>query len=74
MSEWQPIESAPEGEQVETKIDDGQGARNVQKLTRRGRLWFTSTSDGVGMYVYYDPTHWRPINPPPVLAWQGGVG
>lgn len=46
----------PEGAVVETKIDDGNGCRNVQKLQRNGRLW--SLPDG-SMYVYYTPTHWR---------------
>ena len=41
---------------VETKIDDGKGCRNVQKLKHRGRLWLFP--DG-SMYVYYEPTHWR---------------
>lgn len=41
---------------VETKIDDGKGCRNAQKLKRRGLLWFFP--DG-SMYVYYTPTHWR---------------
>lgn len=51
-------ELSPEGVTVFTKIDDDQGCRNVQPLQRRGRLWFTS--DGK-MYVYYTPTHWRPM-------------
>lgn len=49
------------GEVVETKIDDSSGQRNESKLKRggnNGRLWFTP--DG-GMYVYYTPTHWRPV-------------
>lgn len=46
----------PESELVDTKIDDERGVRNVQHLTRRGRLWFSA-----GMYVYYTPTHWRPL-------------
>jgi Protein of unknown function (DUF551) len=45
---------------VMTKIDDQDGCRNEQKLKRQGTLWFVS--DG-SMYVYYRPTHWRPINP-----------
>jgi hypothetical protein len=64
MAEWQSIETAPEGIEVETKIDDGDGVRNVQPLTKRTRipgktrpLWFMSHPD---MYVYYTPTHWRP--------------
>ena len=57
MSEaWQPIETAPEGESVLTKIDDIHGERNVQTLKRSGRLWFVP--DG-SMYVYYSPTHWK---------------
>lgn len=44
---------------VQTKIDDGRGVRNEQKLKRRGVLWFLC--DGSEMYVYYTPTHWRPI-------------
>ena len=60
---WQPISTAPNNVKVWTKIDDEHGERNVQKLTRKGRLWFTGTADGVGMYVYYSPTHWRDAPP-----------
>jgi hypothetical protein len=56
-TQWKTIDTAPEGEIVETKIHDENGARNIVKLARKGRLWFTSP-DGV-MYVYYTPTHWR---------------
>lgn len=41
---------------VETKIDDGEQARNFARLYRNGKLWFLE--DG-SMYVYYEPTHWR---------------
>lgn len=70
MSEWQPTIikdeagtrwGAPERKEVETKIDDAHGERNVAPLTRMGNLWYTSTADGLGMYVYYTPTHWRPL-------------
>jgi hypothetical protein len=58
MSEWQPIETAPEGEVVETCIDAGTfKQRNEAPLVRKGRLWFFPDWS---MYVYYDPTHWRP--------------
>jgi hypothetical protein len=57
-NDWQPIETAPEGVTVETKIDDGKGVRNVQDLRRWGSLWWFT--DG-SMYVYYQPTHWREI-------------
>lgn len=64
MSEWQTIESAPEGVEVMTKIDDQHGERNIQPLVKRTRIpgetnpmfW---TPDG-SMYVYYTPTHWAP--------------
>jgi hypothetical protein len=45
-----------EGLIIETKVDNGDGERNVQKLKRQGNLWFLP--DG-SMYVYYTPTHWR---------------
>lgn len=54
---WQPISLAPVNEEVWTKIDDEDGERNVAKLTRKGNLWFTEPVGG--MYVYYQPTHWR---------------
>ena len=47
-----------DGELVETKIDDDQGERNIAKLRRRGNLWFMKDDK---MYVYYTPTHWRPL-------------
>lgn len=56
--DWQPIDTAPEGVAVETRIHDADGERMVQALARRGRLWFIP--DG-SMYVYYAPTHWRPL-------------
>lgn len=42
MSDWIKVleQLPPEEAVVETKIDDGKGCRNVQKLKRRGRLWF----------------------------------
>ncbi len=44
-------------EVVETKIHDAQGCRNETTLKLRGGRWFFA--DG-SMYVYYNPTHWRP--------------
>ncbi len=47
------------GEVVATKIDDADGCRNEGTLKRgSGRLWFLSDNS---MYVYYTPTHWRPL-------------
>ena len=51
-------ELPPEGVEVETKIDDADGPRNEQSLKRKGSLWFFPD---MSMYVYYAPTHWRPI-------------
>jgi hypothetical protein len=58
VSEWQPIETAPENEVVATKIEDALGTRNWQLLIRKGRLWFLPDES---MYVYYTPTHWKPM-------------
>lgn len=55
--DWQPIKFAPADEVVLTKIDDEHGERNVQKLKRRGSLWWTPDGE---MYVYYTPTHFVP--------------
>jgi hypothetical protein len=58
MDKWQPIETAPDGVVVRTKIHDTNGERNDQELKRQGRLWWVP--DGK-MYVYYTPTHWMPL-------------
>jgi len=55
---WETIDTAPECKTVETKIDDGNGERNIQPLKRMGRLWFFPDAS---MYVYYTPTHWRQL-------------
>lgn len=58
MKDWTPCTFClpPNGKEVETKVDDEEGVRNVQTLKRNGNLWFLP--DG-SMYVYYAPTHWR---------------
>ena len=57
MTLWKPIETAPEGELVLTKIHDRDGERNIQKLMRCRYLWWLEDRS---MYVYYTPTHWAP--------------
>lgn len=60
---WQTIDSAPEGVEIMTKIDDEHGTRNEQSLVKRTRIpgetrplfWHPDGS----MYVYYTPTHWK---------------
>lgn len=61
--EWIELskELPPEGEVVETKIDDENGCRNECKLWRQGRLYFHAPKAGDSMYVYYTPTHWRQV-------------
>ena len=58
MGDWIKVSQQlpPKETVVETKIDDGRYCRNVQRLKRKGWLWFYP--DG-SMYVYYTPTHWR---------------
>ncbi len=52
------------GVEVMTKIHDADGLRNEQSLTLKQRnessrpMWWLP--DG-SMYVYYTPTHWRPL-------------
>ena len=61
---WKTIDTAPLDQVVETKIDDASGVRNETSLIQKQRgpesrpmWWFPDMS----MYVYYQPTHWRPL-------------
>ena len=60
---WIKVDSLvpPVDEVVETKIDDSDGCRNEQTLVFHKNLWFHSD---LSMYVYYIPTHWRPLTDP----------
>jgi hypothetical protein len=58
-SEWQTMETAPVGVEIMTKIHDEHGERNIQALVKRGGLYWTPDD---GMYVYYTPTHWKPVD------------
>ncbi len=64
MSDWIPNAptTAPNNVVVETKIDDEHGVRNQTTLKRKGNLWFFPDES---MYVYYAPTHWRPLRDDP---------
>ena len=53
--QWQPIETAPEGEAIETFSPNGL----QQILIRENGLWWTQDK---AIYVYYTPQFWRPIN------------
>ena len=54
--DWQPIDTAPEGVAVRTKIDDARGPRNEATLKRKGLMWWYPDDTA---YVYYSPTHWK---------------
>ena len=60
MNDWISTtnELPPDGDEVNTKIDDANGIRNEQALVRQGNLWFFPDRS---MYVYYAPTHWRSL-------------
>lgn len=60
MSDWTHVEKAipTQGRIVMTKLDDTQGCRNEQPLKLIGRLWYVPNE---AIYVYYAPTHWRPL-------------
>ena len=47
-----------ENQIILTKIKDKKGERNIQKLIRKGNLWYTTDFK---MYVYYAPNYWKPI-------------
>lgn len=57
-AQWEPILTAPQGVAVMTKIDDEKGCRNEQALVRQRNLFFFPD---MSMYVYYTPTHWKPL-------------
>ena len=61
VSEWIAVEDElpPKDMVVMTKIDDSDGVRNENFLMRKKNLWFNS---GCITYVYYEPTHWKPIS------------
>ncbi len=57
---WNLIDSAtPENVVLMTKIHDANGARNEQALIKNRNLWWFPDKS---MYVYYTPTHWRPLD------------
>lgn len=62
MSEWiKTSERLPEtGVEVQTKVSDFDGIRNIQNLIHEKNLWWTLD---MSMYVYYRPTHWRATVP-----------
>ena len=63
MSEWQPIETAPNSTEVIVSgfnfNDDKQG-RWIVIANREYGLW-----NGLDNEVLYDPTHWMPLPTPP---------
>lgn len=65
MNDWISVKTSlpKQGEIVDTKIDDElNGERNIAQLRLIGNLWF-HPEDSLGrfIYIYYNPTHWRPV-------------
>ena len=60
MKSWIPVENRlpAEEELVRTIVYDSNGIHNEALLWRKGNLWFLPDRS---MYVYYTPTHWKPI-------------
>lgn len=58
--EWIKVSelTPPENVIIETKIDNEDGCRNIQKLIYKYNLWFLSDKN---IHVYYTLTHWRYI-------------
>jgi len=48
------------GQTVQTKIDDSLGLRHEKNLVYHSNLWW---DEDFNMYVYYEPTHWKPLEP-----------
>ena len=61
VNQWNLVSTVkpPNNLVVETKIDDAQGQRNSVNLRFHDTLWWHADN---GMYVYYQPTHWRYIS------------
>lgn len=56
MSKWIAVNERLPDEHVPVLTKSAQG--NEQHLTRQGHLWFFPD---MSMYVYYTPTHWKPL-------------
>ena len=57
-SSWQPIETAPENILIDTKVEYEFKVGVNQYLIKINEYWMEA--DKI-TYVYYTPTHWRPI-------------
>lgn len=52
---WKEIDkNTPENVELTTAIIENGEERNIEKLTKRGNLWWSG-----GMYIYYTPTHYK---------------
>ena len=60
MTEWIEVTSyfPPNGVEVMTKIHDQRGPRKEQPLKRQTPWWFFPD---LSMRIYYEPTHWKPV-------------
>ena len=64
MSDWQPIETAPERTPVLVWHPGlGMGGWNV--MMRYKTLWTETMHDGRTLKEGYEPSHWMPLPAPP---------
>ena len=59
-TDWVPCTDhlPPQNVTVETMISDSGGIRNHVRLKFYKGHWFF---EDMSMYIYYNPTHWRPV-------------
>lgn len=68
MSNWQPIESAPEADDVLGFFPDAAEDRQVMIVHRIGGDWHEQNVDRCPDPLIVFPTHWMPLPVPPSAA------
>ncbi len=66
LMEWQPIETAPFGRNLELAVIDATDAYALVFPCRRARVGWIKSTTGVSVNVH--PTHWREWTEPTVPA------
>lgn len=83
LTGWQPIETAPrDGTHIDVwyapKSPTGEPlipCRVAYAYFEDGRWWYQNTSNGLGLRLWQEPTHWMPLpEPPAALAQQPNTG
>ena len=66
---WRPIEEAPKIESILLWLPDADrglpGCEVGQDWGEDDRCWWTNGGPNAGEDVYYEPTHYMPLPPPP---------